>query len=247
MYRTPSWLAHSAKRRGASWLHATAALFSICWITACATTNPYAIKTSAEMEQKPASPGQMKYNLLYGNPQSETIIDPHKDAIEAVLEKLGYERANAEEADVAIYVLVALGELVAKTREMNSRDTGVPLNPDSIRYKNLAAMVGGGRYTELLNDNPNGPGNVIMGPDGEMIETGSLRRQSPLETGETTELRRINRLIIAAMELPFPNNPSDVKLRWRIESISDLPINGKPPTAKDLVEEATKQLNKKHL
>jgi hypothetical protein len=49
-------------------------------------------------------------------------------------------------------------------------------NPDSIRFKNVAAMVGEGRYRQILTDRDESSGTILIGPDGGIIPTGGWKQ-----------------------------------------------------------------------
>ncbi len=83
-------------------------------------------------------------------------ISANTDALYSLkdsLEDMGYSSApRPNEANILIVIdcSVGTGQLSYKKMSLSPEE----LNPDSVRYKNLADMVGGGRYTALLNDDP---------------------------------------------------------------------------------------------
>jgi hypothetical protein len=89
-------------------------------------------------------------------------------SLSTALEQLGYEEAL--DPDGATYEIVA--ELGFAPR--------VPLpeveNPDSIRYKNVAALAGQGRYRQILTERDESGGSLLVGPDGQIIPTGGWKQ-----------------------------------------------------------------------
>ena len=85
-------------------------------------------------------------------------------ALDAALEKLGY----AEAPTPALATTVIVVELGFGTR--------IPLeqneNPDSVRYQNVAAMAGQGRYSQILTERSDSSGSLLVGPNGQIIPTG---------------------------------------------------------------------------
>ena len=234
------------------WVCAGVALLTVGGITGCTTTDPFALKIKADLERTPAPLGQKKYALIFGNLDSEIFILPHSELrLHATLRQLGYESADYQDVNVVIYVLAYKDQLGTVVRQMNIRDVAGAMNPDSIRYKNLAAMRDkGGRYRELIDDDPYAPGDVVMGPSGEIILTGDLKRQQIEQvlarSRRLVVLRRINRLLIRALETPIPTDPEDVKIRWRVDVVSELPLDKPAPPMEKLVETALYHLLKKH-
>lgn len=100
-------------------------------------------------------------------------------ALDAALEKLGYE--EAPEGMAPTHVIVA--ELGFAQRP----EVAPPDNPDSIRYQNVAAMVGGGRYTQILTERNSSGGSLLMGPNGQIIPTGGWKDM--IEDSEMKESR----------------------------------------------------------
>ena len=230
------------------WVCAGVALLTVGGITGCTTTDPFALKIKADLERTPAPLGQKKYALIYGNLDSEIFILPHSELrLHATLRQLGYESADYQDVNVVIYVLAYKDQLGTVLRQMKIRDVAGAMNPDSIRYKNLAAMRDKGRYRELIDDDPYAPGDVVMGPSGEIILTGALKRQQ-MERDLPMKVvgQRINRLVIRALEAPIPTDPEDVKIRWRVDVVSELPLYKPAPPMEKLVEAALDHLLKKH-
>ncbi len=249
--------------------HLLAPLFSvrlllpfIVFISGCSTTTPsattkpnaktnhFAITIEDDLEQAPAFPGKMKYVLYYGDGISEQLIEPHSKQLHAILGQLGYEPAQLSDAAVIIYVVVSKDQLVTTTRQITMRDAVGTMNIDSIRYKNVAAMMPGTRYQQLLSNNPNEPGEIILGPSGEFIHTGDMRRQQldqiERDLPKINEVRRINQLIVSALELPIPDNPDEAKIPWQVRVLSDLPPDKPSPDTLDLIEAALDRLLDQH-
>lgn len=86
----------------------------------------------------------------------------------AALEKQGYEEAL--DPATAVYVIkVDIG--------FGPRATMQPMeNPDSIRYMNVAAMAGQGRYSQILTERNESSGSLLVGPNGQIIATGGWKR-----------------------------------------------------------------------
>ena len=89
-------------------------------------------------------------------------------ALDAALGKLGYEEAT--DPTEATY------EIVAQLGFGNRPSVPPNENPDSIRYQNVAAMVGQGRYRQILTERGDSGGSLLVGPDGQLIPTGSWKK-----------------------------------------------------------------------
>ncbi len=230
------------------WVCAGVALLTVGGITGCTTTDPFALKIKADLERTPAPLGQKKYAVVYADRSSEDLIQPHSEQLHAILRQLGYESAEDQDVKVAIYVLAYTDQLGTVPRQMNIRDVAGAMNPDSIRYKNLAAMRDKGRYEELIDDDPYAPGDIVMGPSGEIMYTGDLKREQMERDLPMKKVvgQRINRLVIRALEAPIPTDPEDVKIRWRVDVVSELPLDKPAPPMEKLVEAALDHLLKKH-
>jgi hypothetical protein len=89
-------------------------------------------------------------------------------ALGAALEKQGYEEAlDPATASYVIRVDMGFGPRLALQ----------PVeNPDSIRYANVAAMAGQGRYSQILTERNDSSGSLLVGPNGEIIPTGGWKR-----------------------------------------------------------------------
>ncbi|MCC5021941.1 MAG: hypothetical protein J6386_03655 [Candidatus Synoicihabitans palmerolidicus] len=153
-------------------------------------------------------------------------MDPLQPRLHGVLKELGYERVSSEEADLIIRIVAQRDQPKVVTRELSVAETGGPSNPDSIRFKNVAAMMGGGRYPQLLNDDPNAPGEVLLGPQGEIITTGRLRERPDMGSRPVKRVTvKINRLELSAMETAVSLDAADAGdagIRWRVEIVSEL-------------------------
>jgi hypothetical protein len=89
-------------------------------------------------------------------------------ALDAALETLGYE--EAADANRPTHVIEAeLGFAPRPTLE------NAP-NPDSVRFQNVAAMIGQGRYSQILTERNDSSGSLLMGPDGQIIPTGGWKQ-----------------------------------------------------------------------
>jgi hypothetical protein len=97
------------------------------------------------------------------------VSDPKAvQVLGAALEKQGYDEAiDPATAGYVIQVELGFGPRVALQ----------PVeNPDSIRYANVAAMAGQGRYSQILTERNDSSGSLLVGPTGEIIPTGGWKR-----------------------------------------------------------------------
>ncbi len=140
-----------------------------------------------------------------------------------------------------------MNELVTTTEQMKVRDAVGPTNINSIRYKNLAAIMPNTRYEQLLGDHPNDPGRMLIGPSGEVAYTGDLRRdQMEHELPKVDVVHRISQLVVSQLELPIPANPDDTKIPWQVRVTSDLHPDKPGPAAHDLLEATLARLLDQH-
>lgn len=225
-------------------------LFSLFIVAGCESTNPYAIKVEDTLDDALLFADPQKYALGYSDKITKELLASFTDKFHTTLEEMGYEyTAQSLDAKLLVYLAIDMNGLVKVTREKTAKEVGIPMVSDSIRYKNVASMVRGGRYTKLLNDNPNDPGELLMGPDGNMIATGNLKERplpSPGDRPLIEELQRVNQLIVSALELPFPADPKDIIIPWQVKVRSDLPIDKPAPSASDLVEAALERMVAQH-
>jgi len=88
--------------------------------------------------------------------------------LDAALEKLGYEEATSP-ALATTTIVVELGFGTRPVLEQNE-------NSDSIRFQNVAALAGQGRYSQILTERSESSGSLLVGPNGQIIATGGWKR-----------------------------------------------------------------------
>lgn len=130
-------------------------------------------------------------------------------ALEAALQKLGYEEA----ADP----LLATHEIVAEL----GFGTRVALqnveNPDSIRFKNVASMVGQGRYRQILTERDDSSGSLLIGPDGQLIPTGGWKQVvKDSEHREFTTPGAYDAMILRAWDVKDGSDTSSRIFAWEV-------------------------------
>jgi hypothetical protein len=92
-------------------------------------------------------------------------------ALGATLEKQGYEEAaNPGAATHVINVEMGFGPRQPRPQ--------IQENPDSVRYLNLAATTGSGRYTEVMTQRDDAGGSILIGPNGEQVPTGGWKKMA---------------------------------------------------------------------
>ena len=229
-------------------ISSTFLLASIVFVSGCETTsNKFGIKIEDNLKEAPAFPGVVKYELVYSDAISETLIKPSSKQLHDALAQLGYESSEPSEAQVVIYVTAIANKVETVTQQVTAKDVIGAMNPDSIRYKNVAAMSPHAQYEHLSDDDPTKPGDTIVGPSGEIILTGDLRRrQIEDELHNITFERRVNRLELGAMEMPLPADLKNTKIPWRVIVVSDLPLDKSAPAILDLFETAVDRLLEQH-
>ncbi len=205
-------------------------------------SDPYNLMVNAERLEDPSSEAT-QYRVVYPDWRSEDLIEPWREGLDAGLAQLGYEAVSAADATVLIHITAVQEHLIVGTQPATHREPVASQNPDSIRYKNVAAMIEGGRYPQLLNDNPNAPGEILLGPNGEWIATGSLRgmEATPAARDEIV-FRKITALVLTAVNAPLPSDPADIKIRWRVEVFSEQNFDQPGPDMSHLVEMAIRYL-----
>jgi hypothetical protein len=128
----------------------------------------------------------------------------------AALEAQGYDEAlDPDTATHSIRVALGFGPR-APLRRME--------NPDSIRHLNVAGMVGGGRYTQVLTERQNHAGSLLLGPGGEIIATGELKRMeddAKRHLEDTHQRGTHDSLILRAWDVTDPDRENPV-LAWEI-------------------------------
>ena len=115
----------------------------------------YPVSVSASFDEQGLN-ADKSYLLVFINGESKRHVSANDNALYSLknsLEEKGYSAApRPSDANILIVIDcgVGPGQLSYKKRSLSPEE----LNPDSVKYKNLADMVGGGRYTALLNDDP---------------------------------------------------------------------------------------------
>lgn len=89
-------------------------------------------------------------------------------ALDEALEKLGYSEA-LDPRQATYLIVVDLG--FAKRPVLDTSGS-----EESIRFQNVAAMVGQARYSKILTERNDSSGSLLMGPNGQIIPTGGWKR-----------------------------------------------------------------------
>lgn len=132
-------------------------------------------------------------------------------ALGAALEKQGYEEAlDPAMASYVIKIDMGFGPRVALQ----------PVeNPDSIRYANVAAMAGQGRYSQILSERNDSSGSLLVGPNGEIIPTGGWKRlMEDAERGKedrSSDRGAYDSLILRAYDRGLGDKNTEV-LAWEV-------------------------------
>jgi len=133
-------------------------------------------------------------------------------AFAAALEKQGYTEADPPSAATHL-IRVEMG---FGPRQRNTRQ---PIeNPDSVRYQNVAAMTGQGRYTQILTERDDAEGSILIGPSGEQIPTGGWKtmiQDGERLNAEPVELSASDTLILRAWDTAERGRSPDV-FAWEI-------------------------------
>jgi len=142
----------------------------------------------------------------------------------AALSKLGYEEAlDPRTATYTIQVELGFGP----------RNRLQPVeNPDSVRYLNVAAMIGQGRYAQILTERDDASGSLLMGPNGELIATGGWKKMEDEAKRRIEEQENYNRnphdsLILRAFDIADQDSTNRV-LAWEV--IVRRPVDYKMPS-----------------
>ena len=213
-------------------------------LTGCETAPPSFIvqaSTSATPLGKSSTDtdSSNRYVIKYVNSLTQRLIAPYQGSIIQGLSEKGYHPATSrEQPDVVVWI----GAMLDETQLVKVPVHEGPImadNPDSIRHKNVAGLMG--RYRQLLHDNPNASGEMMLGPDGEVIMTGNLKNPG----GEDIEYqapqtrvsvaRQRSAVAIWATATRAPVDANDSGERWRVEVVSELPADAPPPEIEALV------------
>jgi|GEM_PF-3038230 len=213
------------------------AALAICALTGCSTvSDPYSFVVKTERNLPPPSEAT-GYLLVYSDANTRALVEPFQERIGAGLAQRGYESAPIDEATELIYVYALREQVVLRTQEVQVLNSSTSQNPDSVRYKNVAAMIGGGRYPELLNDNSSAPGGVVVGPNGEWIATGNLRGvEKPPPASEEKVYRKVSGLVLTGVSAALPQRAEQAEIRWRVEIFSEQELDQPAPDIKRMVE-----------
>lgn len=167
----------------------------------------------------PAHPA--RYRVRFYNLPSQTLVVHHLPVLVDALAHRGFVPASAEESP-EVLVWIAAAETQFNQTVLGTAD-GPPVadNPDSIRYRNVAGLMG--RYRRLVADDRNRSGEMMLGPDGEVIMTGDLASSVTDETdyGSTVVsrevVRRRNVLAVWTVATSPPDDATDDGEIWRVE------------------------------
>ncbi|WP_221031412.1 hypothetical protein [Actomonas aquatica] len=181
----------------------------------------------------PAATEPRTYTLRYVNAKSRDLIQPDLSALFATLARQGFTPAVADASPDAIVWIAAITDLHQEQQVGSLEGPPAADNPDSLRYKNAAGMIG--RYNRLMHDDRHGSGEMILGPEGEVIMTGNLGDNVTDEARfdsnipQRTVLRQRNVLALWATRTTSPAHADDDGELWLVEAMSDQPA-GDPPT-----------------
>lgn len=109
----------------------------------------------AQLEESRLGGGK-SYALVFNNEEAQSSLKQNKNAVTALhlaLENKGYVEAQIA-ANADLFIVLDCGFAGERVGYKEKALTPQQLNPDSIRYKNVAGMVAGGRYKGLLDDDP---------------------------------------------------------------------------------------------
>lgn len=144
-------------------------------------------------------------------------------AFGAALEKLGYEEAMVPStATYDIKVELGFGPRPENSRRFEE-------NPDSIRYQNVAAMAGQGRYSQILTERNESGGSLLVGPNGEIIPTGGWKRlmEDSEKAAKMTEPTAYDSLILRAWDVGDRKAGSEIFV-WEI--VIQRPVDYRMPS-----------------
>ncbi|MCF3651629.1 hypothetical protein [Synoicihabitans lomoniglobus] len=197
----------------------------------------------------PTDGSPLTFRLRFVNPDTQALIVPRQTGLIDALARLGFRPATREESPDTVVWIAAIENLRQEVKGGSMMGPPVTGNSDSIRHQNAAAMFG--RYRTLLTDNRNHSGEMILGPEGEVIMTGNLA--SPIGEDSTepplvanrTVLRLRNVLAIWATTTAAPTNADDDGELWRVEIMSDLPGDAPPPSFDTLLGTAIEHLGQR--
>jgi hypothetical protein len=215
-------------------------------LAGCATQSASPISVKTDLTQAAVAAAEKKYALAFVNRESEEILLPYRLRLDAALARLGYQPVLPMDATVIVHLFAEQDRLIIEKRAVNSAESYAASNPDSTRYKNIAGMVSGGRYSSMLNDRPTNPGEVFIGPENEIRTTGDMRPDSE-RRGPAVEQdvpRKINRLVLIAHDAPLPADTAQATIRWRVEVVGNVPRGDPSPAMDQMFETAVQTLAK---
>ncbi len=223
-------------------------LFPGCETTSASATPQLTVQASrsARMTDSDTSAPPRTFTLRYVNASTQQTITPHLPPLLDALARHGFHPASRGESPDAVVWIAAIENLRQQVQAGSMQGPPVTGNPDSVRYKNTAAMFG--RYNKLMHDDRYGSGEMMLGPEGEVIMTGNLG--SSVTDDESFEpavptrtvLRQRNVLAIWATDTAPPQDAADQGELWRVEVMSDLPAQATPPDFSTLVDTAIQNL-----
>jgi len=222
-------------------------LFAMGALSGCvSTSDPHAVTVKAVRHADSAA--TPKFALVYATALAESLVKPMEGQVKGALAQRGYEAVPVDEATVIIMVQAERERLSTTSREMTRAEAGLPRTSEAVgfespRHRNLAGMVGGGRYSHLLNDHPDARGEIFIGPSNEIVATGDLahmKESAPLPS--IGIVKKNSGLLLNAVVAPVPSDPAAVTLLWQVEVLSEQELDQPTPDMDVLVRVALDHL-----
>ena len=202
-----------------------AAVCILTGLTGCETFEAsYPVSVSASFDEQGLN-ADKSYLLVFSNGESKKHVSANADALYSFknsLEEKGYSAApRPSDANILIVIDCGVGpaQLSYKKRSLSPEE----LNPDSVKYKNLADMVGGGRYTALLNDDPYVDTSDLPTRDADgvvippLILNNMLKRmQMEPKTTYKPEVHYAKYLSLSAWDIEKFNRMEEAVQIWRV-------------------------------
>ncbi len=186
------------------------------------------------------------FTLRFVNAKTQALIQPHLSPLLDALSRQGFTPARRDQSPDTTVWVAAIENIQQEVQVGSMQGPPVADNPDSVRYKNTAAMFG--RYNKLMHDDRYGAGEMMIGPEGEVIMTGNLGSSAADEASfqpnvpTRTVLRQRNVLAIWATDTAPPQNAEDDGELWRVEVMTDQPAPSPAPAFATLVDTALQHL-----
>ena len=186
------------------------------------------------------------FRFRYVNARTQELVVPRQGALLDALARRGFDPASRNENPDTIVWIAAIENFRQEVKGGSMVGPSANGNPDSLRYKNAGALLG--RYRTLGNDDRNRGGEMMIGPDGEVIMTGNLASligedsTDRPELPSRTVLRLRNVLALWATATTPPQDAADDGELWRVEVLSDLPADDPPPDFDTLVSTAAQHI-----